>query len=135
IMDSLLDLGESPAPGSLVRAAPAPSPEGLGSLGPVPAAGAGRAGRDRQVAARVLVVDDSPDIRLLVCRSVESLPGVEVVGEAADGASAVAEAARLQPDLVLLDLAMPGMDGLEALPRIKAAVPGCEVIALSGFPA
>ena len=59
--------------------------------------------------------------------------GYTVVGEAADGIAAVELARELQPDLVLLDLAMPRMDGLEALPLIRAAVPGVRVIVFSGF--
>ena len=56
-----------------------------------------------------------------------------MVGEAADGIAAVEAARELQPDLVLLDLAMPRMDGLEALPHIREAVPGVRVIVFSGF--
>jgi len=54
-----------------------------------------------------------------------------VVGEAADGAEALALAHELQPDLVLLDLSMPGLDGLAALPRLRAAAPACEVVVLT----
>ena len=56
-----------------------------------------------------------------------------MVGEAADGLAAVELASELQPDLAMLDLAMPRMDGLEALPLIRAAVLGVRVIVLSGF--
>jgi len=59
--------------------------------------------------------------------------GLTVVGEAADGIEAVQQASELQPDLVMLDLAMPRMDGLQALPLLRAAVPGVRVIVLSGF--
>ncbi len=58
-----------------------------------------------------------------------------MVGEAKDGAEGVELATRLQPDVVLLDLSMPGMDGLEALPLILAAVPGVRVVVLSAFTA
>ena len=61
------------------------------------------------------------------------MAGVEVVGEAADGEDAVRLATELRPDLVLLDLAMPRMDGLQALPLIREAVPGVRVVVLSGF--
>ena len=82
----------------------------------------------------VLIVDDHPLTRdalagLLVQH------GFDVVGEASDGGEAIACAERLQPDLVLLDLSMPGMDGLEALPRIKKASPATSVIVFSGFSA
>jgi DNA-binding NarL/FixJ family response regulator len=81
----------------------------------------------------VLVVDDAEDLRMLLRVRMESYNGLTVVGEAADGVAAVEMASELQPDLVLLDLAMPRMDGLEALPLIRAAVPGVRVIVLSGF--
>ena len=57
----------------------------------------------------------------------------EVVGEAVDGLDAVDRARELQPNLVLLDMAMPRMDGLQALPLIREAVPDVRVIVLSGF--
>ena len=82
---------------------------------------------------RVLICDDVPDIRTLVRASLEADPDFEVVGEAATGREAVQRAADLQPDLVILDLVMPEMDGLEALPRIKAVAPGTRVFVLSAF--
>lgn len=82
---------------------------------------------------RVLVVDDSEDLRLLLRMRMERLEGLDVVGEAEDGMQAVEMAAALQPDLVVLDLAMPRMDGLEALPLIREAAPGVRVVVLSGF--
>ena len=81
---------------------------------------------------RVLVCDDSPQIRELV-RIVLELEGNEVVGEAENGCEAVDEAERLQPEVVLLDLSMPVMDGLEALPQIKRVAPQARIIVLSGF--
>ena len=79
---------------------------------------------------RVLVVDDHPLTRsalsgLLVQSS------FSVVGEASDGHEAIERARELQPDLVLLDLSMPGLDGLEALPRLRAAAPDSEVVVLT----
>jgi signal transduction histidine kinase len=84
---------------------------------------------------RVLVVDDVPDIRKLIRLTLERCGPFTVVGEAGDGAQAIAEAARLRPDIVLLDLSMPVMDGLEALPEILAASPDSKVLVLSGFTA
>jgi DNA-binding NarL/FixJ family response regulator len=81
---------------------------------------------------RVLLCDDSPQIRELV-RIVLELEGNEVVSEAENGREAVDEAERLQPDVVLLDLSMPVMDGLEALPEIKRVAPEARIIVLSGF--
>lgn len=82
---------------------------------------------------RLLVVDDSSDLRFLVRAAVESRGGFEVVGEAGDGAAGVAAATELQPDLVLLDLDMPTMNGLEALPLLRQAAPGATVVVLSSF--
>lgn len=84
--------------------------------------------------ATVLVVDDAPDLRLVVRQTLERSSGFVVVGEAADGAEAARLAAALQPEIILLDLDMPGVGGLDALPRLKAAVPHARVIVLSGLP-
>jgi DNA-binding NarL/FixJ family response regulator len=82
------------------------------------------------MATRILIVDDHPLTREALS-SLLRAPGFDVAGEAADGKTAVAEAARLLPDLVLLDLSMPGMDGLAALPQLRAAAPDCEVVVLT----
>jgi DNA-binding NarL/FixJ family response regulator len=79
---------------------------------------------------RILLVDDHPITRsALTALLVQH--GFDVVGEAADGAEAIGEAGRLAPDLVLLDLSMPGLDGMEALPRLRDAAPACEVVVLT----
>jgi DNA-binding NarL/FixJ family response regulator len=82
------------------------------------------------VPARILIVDDHPLTREALS-SLLGAHGFEVAGTASDGAEATTEAARLQPDLVLLDLSMPGLDGLTALPRLREAAPGCEVVVLT----
>jgi DNA-binding NarL/FixJ family response regulator len=82
------------------------------------------------MAARVLVVDDHPLTREALA-ALLGAHGFEVCGTASDGAEAVHEAGRLQPDLVLLDLSMPGVDGLSALPALRTASPGCEVVVLT----
>ena len=82
---------------------------------------------------KVLIVDDSRDLRDLLGIKVEMWGGYQVVGLAADGEEAVDLARANQPDLVLLDLAMPRMDGLQALPLILEAAPGVRVVVLSGF--
>lgn len=81
----------------------------------------------------VLLVDDNEKLRGLLRLSVEAYGGMSVVGEAADGASGIEAAGRLRPDVVLLDLAMPTMDGLEALGRIRKASPSSHVVILTGF--
>jgi len=82
---------------------------------------------------RVLVVDDSAAERSLLREHMTSSGWFDVVGDAGDGASAITLAAELRPDLVLLDLAMPGMDGLETLPHLLRACPTTRVAILSGF--
>ncbi len=82
---------------------------------------------------RVLIVDDSADLRTLLRLQVERKLIGHVVGEAVDGHEGVELAETLQPDLVLLDLAMPRMDGLQALPLIRKVAPRAKIIMLSGF--
>jgi DNA-binding NarL/FixJ family response regulator len=80
--------------------------------------------------ATVLVADDHPLTREALT-SLLAQHGFDVVGEASDGHEAIALSDDLQPQLVLLDLTMPAMDGLTALPRIRAAAPGAEVVVLT----
>jgi len=82
---------------------------------------------------RVFLCDDVPDLRFLFRVALEERDGVEVVGEAGDGAAGVEGVADLQPDVVLLDLAMPVMDGLQAIPLIRERSPNTKIIVLSGF--
>jgi DNA-binding NarL/FixJ family response regulator len=82
------------------------------------------------MATRVLVVDDHPITRAALTGLLEQ-NGFSVVAEADEGGAAIDRARELQPDLVLLDLAMPDMNGLEALPRIRAAAPDSEVVVLT----
>lgn len=81
-------------------------------------------------ARRVLLIDDAPAARQFV-RLVLEEAGMEVVGEAGDGASGIEAAALLQPDVIVLDLARPVPDGLEALPSLRAAVPEARVVILT----
>jgi DNA-binding NarL/FixJ family response regulator len=82
------------------------------------------------VTDRVLIVDDHPLTRDALA-ALLAQQGFDVIGDAQDGEHAIAQAETLQPDLVLLDLTMPGMDGLTALPRIRAQAPTCEVVVLT----
>jgi DNA-binding NarL/FixJ family response regulator len=82
---------------------------------------------------RVLLVDDMPGLRRLVRMTLESSDHFIVVGEAGDGVEAIERAGDLTPDVVLLDLSMPRMDGLEALPLILDVSPLSKVVVLTGF--
>src|SRR5437764_13270320 len=94
----------------------------------------GRMGRQTTSKVRVLLADDLPDIRLVMRLLLEADGRAEIVGEAADGTEAVRLASELHPDVVVLDLRMPGMDGVSALPLIRDASPGTVVVALSALP-
>jgi signal transduction histidine kinase len=87
---------------------------------------------ERRVRTAV-IIDDTPDVRLLLRQALERDGDIRIVGEAADGMTGVATVRRTQPDVVLLDLSMPVMDGLEALPGIRTVSPGTRIIVLSGF--
>jgi len=82
---------------------------------------------------RVLVADDHPIVRGGIVALLESADDVEVVGQAATGTEAVASALTLKPDLVLMDLRMPGLDGDEATSRILAADPAIKVVILTTY--
>jgi len=84
---------------------------------------------------RVVLVDDVPELRLLVRETLLEDPGIDVVGEASNGREGVEVVAATQPDLVLLDLSMPDMDGLEAIPLIRGASQNARVVVLSGHEA
>lgn len=79
---------------------------------------------------RALIVDDHPLTRAAL-GGLLAQHDFSVVGEAGDGAEAIGLARELQPDLVLLDLSMSGMDGLEALPKLRVVAPACEVVVLT----
>jgi DNA-binding NarL/FixJ family response regulator len=81
----------------------------------------------------VLICDDVEAMRLLLGAVIELRPGLRLLGEAEDGEQAIAAAERLQPDVILLDVSMPRLTGLEALPEIKRVAPKAKVIVLSGF--
>ena len=82
---------------------------------------------------RLLVVDDHPVVRAGLVAMLSEHDDFEVVGEAADGAEAVTMAARSSPDVVLMDLRMPGMDGAEATARLRAGGDGPAVLVLTTY--
>jgi signal transduction histidine kinase len=93
------------------------------------------AGQDAGSPLRVVLVDDTADIRLLLRIGLEAGGRVRVVGEAGDGAEGVDVVTRTRPDVVLVDLAMPVLDGLQAIPALRRACPSARVVVLSGFEA
>ena len=82
---------------------------------------------------RLILVDDHPVVRHGIRGMLEAEPDLTVVGEASSGPEGVALAAELRPDIVLMDLRMPGGDGVEATARIVATVPGARVIVLTTY--
>jgi DNA-binding NarL/FixJ family response regulator len=82
------------------------------------------------LAERILIVDDHPLTRSALSALLKQ-NDFDVVGEASDGEHAIERARELNPDLILLDLSMPGMNGLEALPKLREAAPESEVVVLT----
>jgi len=82
---------------------------------------------------RVLLCDDHAVVREGLARLLDRTEGIEVVGSAADGAEAVATAVEVRPDVVLMDLSMPNVDGIAATRRIVAEAPGANVVVLTSF--
>jgi DNA-binding NarL/FixJ family response regulator len=85
---------------------------------------------------RILIVDDLPHVRqelasLLQLAARKFQPDIEIAGEAQNGNEAIGQAQTLRPDVILMDLEMPGIDGYEAASQIKALQPSCQIIALT----
>jgi DNA-binding NarL/FixJ family response regulator len=80
---------------------------------------------------RILVVDDHAAVRRAICSLLSSDPAMDVVCQTTDGEQAVLKAEELQPDLVLLDIGLPGISGIEAARRIRMVSPGSKIIFLS----
>ena len=107
----------------------------MGGYGDDPGHRTGRAVNGRQAAdpISVILVDDQPLLRKGFRMVLEEEAGIVVVGEASDGAAAVALVARRRPDVVVMDVRMPGMDGIEATQAILAAEPRSRVLILTTF--
>src|ERR1700733_13725139 len=80
---------------------------------------------------RVLVVDDYEPFRRFVCSTLEKKPDFEIVGEASDGLEAVQKAQELQPDLMVLDIGLPTLNGIEVARRTRKLCPECRIILMS----
>ncbi|QEC50237.1 response regulator transcription factor [Baekduia soli] len=84
---------------------------------------------------RVLLCDDAEGFRALMRSSLADDPSIEIVGEASDGEEGVQATADLQPDVVLLDMSMPRLSGLQAIPRMRRRAPRTSIIGLSSLSA
>ena len=82
---------------------------------------------------RILIADDHAIVRKGLCTLISSEPGMDIVGEAADGVDAVLKARTLQPDVILLDLVMPRQGGVEAIIEIKRVDPRARILVLTSF--
>src|SRR5262245_34800653 len=86
---------------------------------------------DRRRQIRVLLVDDHPFVREGIKSHLVTQPGIKVVGEAGNGEESLRQAVRLRPDVVLMDISMPSMNGLEAMSRLRRKVPHARVLVLT----
>lgn len=93
----------------------------------------GRARHNRPMATRVLIADDHPVVRGGLAALLETIPGIEVIGQVGDGDAAVREVALQRPEVVVMDLRMSGTSGVEATRRITAEYPGTAVLVLTMF--
>jgi len=84
---------------------------------------------------RVLIADDHAIVRSGITALLAQVPDIEVVGEASDGQQAITQAAILRPDVILMDLVMPNIDGIEAIRQIKARQPESRILVLTSFAA
>src|SRR5581483_9153437 len=88
--------------------------------------------REGQQSLRLLVCDDSAEARRMLRTMLAGEREIEIVAEAADGGEAIALALDVEPDVVLMDVAMPVVDGLEATRRLRELLPTTRVVALAG---
>jgi DNA-binding NarL/FixJ family response regulator len=80
---------------------------------------------------RVLVVDDYEPFRRFVCLTLKQRPDLQVIGEASDGLDAVQKAEELQPDLTMLDVGLPNLNGIEVARRVRKLCPNCKILFVS----
>jgi DNA-binding NarL/FixJ family response regulator len=80
---------------------------------------------------RVVVVDDYEPFRRIVCRTLGGMRGTQVIGEASDGFNAIRKAEELQPDLMVLDIGLAALNGIEVARRIRKLCPDCKILFLT----
>src|SRR6267142_1125469 len=141
LLGGRFDVDSAPGRGTRVRlvaprgAAPSSGADaGVSSLAPIRPASAGDGGRASPDALRILIVDDHAAVRRALRDILHERPQLSVVGDASNGVEAIAHAHTLRPDVILMDIAMPHMDGVEATARIRAELPGIEILGLSAQP-
>lgn len=84
-----------------------------------------------EASVSVLLVDDNPTFRKVAAKFLKTLPGLVVAGTAVGGLDGLAQAQSLRPDLILVDLHMPDLDGLSLIPQLRALLPQTSIIALT----
>ena len=82
---------------------------------------------------RILVVDDHPVVRRLLCRILQGEPDFTLIGEAASGAEALVKAQELQPDIILLDISLPDVNGLTMAGKLREVAPAVEILVVSDY--
>jgi DNA-binding NarL/FixJ family response regulator len=85
-------------------------------------------GNVERLSRRILVVDDSEPFRKFVCSVLKTIPNLQIIGEATDGLEAVHKSQQLQPDLILLDIGLPSLNGIEAARRIRKLSPESKIL-------
>jgi CheY-like chemotaxis protein len=141
LLGGRFDVDSAPGRGTRVRlvaprgaARSAAADAGVSSLAPIRPASAGDGDRASLAALRILIVDDHAEVRTALRVILHGRPQLSVVGDASNGVEAIAHAHTLRPDVILMDIAMPHMDGIEATARIHAELPGIEILGLSMQP-